>query len=84
VFVDPPFEKGLVAPVLEQLLGGGWLAPDARVYVEQESRLPAPAGWEVLRERTGGQARGFLLASPDGARMAESAAPTAVSPGGWS
>jgi 16S rRNA G966 N2-methylase RsmD len=47
------------------LLDGGWLAPDARVYVEQESRLPAPAGWEVLRERTGGQARGFLLARQD-------------------
>jgi 16S rRNA (guanine966-N2)-methyltransferase len=82
VFVDPPFEKGLVAPVLEHLLGGAWLVLDARVYVEQESRLPVPAGWDVLRERTGGQARGLLLARPDGARMAESAAPTAASPGG--
>jgi 16S rRNA (guanine966-N2)-methyltransferase len=65
VFIDPPFEQGLVAPVLERLLGGGWLAPEARVYVEQESRLLAPSGWEVLRERTGGQACGFLLARPD-------------------
>jgi 16S rRNA (guanine966-N2)-methyltransferase len=71
VFIDPPFGKGLVAPVLEQLLGGGWLAPDARVYVEQESALAAPPGWEVLRERTGGQARGFLLARPDRPDAAE-------------
>ncbi len=61
VFIDPPFGKGLVAPVLQALLAGDWLTPDARVYVEQESALPAPAGWAVLRERTGGQARGLLL-----------------------
>jgi 16S rRNA (guanine966-N2)-methyltransferase len=61
VFVDPPFGKGLVAPVLQALLAGDWLASDARVYVEQESRLPAPGGWAVWRERTGGQARGLLL-----------------------
>jgi len=61
VFVDPPFGKGLVTPVLQGLVAGDWLAPDARVYVEQESSLPAPAGWTVLRERTGGQARGLLL-----------------------
>jgi 16S rRNA (guanine966-N2)-methyltransferase len=81
VFVDPPFEKGLVAPVLEALLDGGWLAPDARVYVEQESGLPPPAGWEVLRERTGGQARGFLLTCPDSAGNEECGAPPVQSSG---
>lgn len=64
VFVDPPFGKGLIVPVLESLRGGGWLAPRARVYVEQEGSLPAPADWEILRERTGGQAHGMLLAVP--------------------
>lgn len=82
VFVDPPFEQGLVAPVLQRLVGGGWLAPEARVYVEQESRLPAPAGWEVLRERTGGQARGFLLTCPDSAGNEECGAPPVRSSGG--
>ena len=61
VFVDPPFGKGLVAPALQALVAGDWLVPDARVYVEQETSLLAPAGWTVLRERTGGQARGLLL-----------------------
>jgi 16S rRNA (guanine966-N2)-methyltransferase len=64
VFVDPPFGTGLVAPVLEQLRGRGWLTPDAFVYVEQETGLPAPADWEILRERTGGQAHGLLLCPP--------------------
>jgi 16S rRNA (guanine966-N2)-methyltransferase len=64
VFVDPPFGKGLIAPVLEHLRAGAWLAPGARVYVEQEGGLPAPADWEILRERTGGQAHGMLLAEP--------------------
>lgn len=73
VFVDPPFGKGLVAPVLEALLAGDWLAPDARVYVEQERRLPAPAGWTVLRERTGGQARGLLLCRDVGVAAATEA-----------
>jgi 16S rRNA (guanine966-N2)-methyltransferase len=85
VFVDPPFQKGLVAPVLEQLLGGGWLAPDARVYVEQESRLwrHRPAG-RSCASGPGDRPAASCSRSPDGARMAESAAPTAVSPGGWS
>ena len=69
VFVDPPFGKGLIVPVLEGLRGGGgWLAPGARVYVEQEGSLPAPADWEILRERTGGQAHGMLLAVPGDSR----------------
>lgn len=74
VFVDPPFGKGLVAPVLKALLEGDWLASDARVYVEQESRLSPPEGWTVLRERTGGQARGLLLCRD----AAAAAAPGAV------
>lgn len=64
VFADPPFGRGMTVPVLEQLLDGGWLAPDARVYVEQENALDAPLGWDILRERVCGQARGLLLASP--------------------
>jgi len=71
VFIDPPFAKGLIAPVLEQLRGGGWLAPGARVYVEQESGLPAPSDWEILRERIGGQAHGLLLALPSASNGAE-------------
>lgn len=65
VFVDPPFGRGMTLPVLEKLLDGGWLAPGARVYLEQEHGLAAPLGWDVLRERTCGEARGLLLVPPE-------------------
>ncbi len=65
VFLDPPFERGLLAPALQALLEGGWLAPGARVYAELEAhREPAEVlgpKWRILRERTAGQARGLLL-----------------------
>lgn len=66
VFLDPPFGQGRVAPTLAALAAQGWLAPDARVYTELESEIDpgfvVDAGWEVERERVGGQARGLLLA----------------------
>ena len=62
VFLDPPFGQGLVVKALERLRAGGWVTGDARIYVEQETGLPAPAGWSIERERTGGQAHGLLLA----------------------
>ena len=58
VFLDPPFRQGLLQPALELLDTRGWLAPGARVYIEQESEQPLvelPAGWELLRELKAGQ-----------------------------
>lgn len=59
VFLDPPFADGLLARVMPLLVQGGWLAADAWVYLEQDSSHPwpeLPAGWQVHREGTGGQA----------------------------
>jgi 16S rRNA (guanine966-N2)-methyltransferase len=61
VFVDPPFGRGLVVEALDRLCGGGWMTGDTRIYVEQETGLPSPAGWTIERERTGGKAHGMLL-----------------------
>ncbi len=65
VFLDPPFERGLLGPALQALLEGNWLAPGARVYAELEAHrdLAEVVGpkWRILRERTAGQARGLLL-----------------------
>ncbi len=58
VFLDPPFRQGLIAPCLQQLAAGGWLAAGAWVYVESEAELtfpPLPAPWEIFRQRTAGQ-----------------------------
>ena len=58
IFLDPPFRQGLLQPTLELLNTRGWLAPGARVYIEQESEQPLvtlPQGWELLRELKAGQ-----------------------------
>jgi 16S rRNA (guanine966-N2)-methyltransferase len=62
VFLDPPYGTGLGN--LCTLLGRGWLAPGARVYLESsraEALPELPAGWQLLREKTAGQVR-FALA----------------------
>jgi 16S rRNA (guanine966-N2)-methyltransferase len=64
VFLDPPFRQSLVAACAVLLEEKGWLAADARIYVETESELQAPAlpaNWELLREKTAGQVSYRLL-----------------------
>lgn len=59
VFLDPPFEQTVVGPACS-LLQRGWLAPGALVYLETPATEPEPAlphDWQLLRERTAGQAR---------------------------
>lgn len=60
VLADPPYDRSgeLDAPVLESLLAGGWLAPDALVVWERSKRDPAvrwPDGYEREFERTYGE-----------------------------
>lgn len=67
VFVDPPYQSGLLAPAIERLAANGWLAADARIYLEcaRSQDLPElPAGWEILKEKTAGEVRYFLVAVP--------------------
>jgi 16S rRNA (guanine966-N2)-methyltransferase len=62
VFLDPPY--GTELGNLCTLLGRGWLAPGARIYLEssRSDALPElPTGWDLLREKTAGQVR-FALA----------------------
>ena len=61
VFVDPPFNQALVPPVLDALSQGTRLSDDALVYVEQSTTEPVPAGYEVFRDKTFGDARALLL-----------------------
>jgi 16S rRNA (guanine966-N2)-methyltransferase len=62
VFLDPPFAaKQLTA--LGAALSRGWLAPDARIYLERARRdpLPAvPAPWQELRAGTAGEVGYYL------------------------
>ena len=57
VFLDPPFGAGALAAAAAAL-EHGWLAPNARIYVERAKREtlpPLPALWRELRAGTAGE-----------------------------
>lgn len=54
-FVDPPYASGLQEPAMRAL--GARLADGARVYVESDRPLEAPAGWHALRQDRAGAVR---------------------------
>ncbi len=58
VFLDPPFGERLLVPVATALELGGWLTPDARIYLETLKALSKPdlpAAWMPIREQTAGR-----------------------------
>ena len=64
VFADPPFAKDLLARVCAALDAGGWLAPRAWVYLEQDAARDWPSlppTWQLLREGRSGQSAQRLL-----------------------
>jgi 16S rRNA (guanine966-N2)-methyltransferase len=70
VFLDPPFAAGELAGTIDTLERRGWLAADARIYIEQSASatLPAlPPGWTLLRTGKAG-AVGFHLCGREAAR----------------
>ena len=60
VFIDPPFNCGLVIPTCAQLQASQILAPEALIYIETpatEALTELPSGWDIHREKiTGGVA----------------------------
>lgn len=64
VFLDPPFRRQLLAPCLQALADGAWLAPGVRVYIETEKELvplPVPEHWQLLKRKESGQVAYHLL-----------------------
>lgn len=65
VFLDPPFASGLLAETAAKLESGGWLAPEALVYVEHAAREPLPplpGAWQPMRSGRAGEVGYHLLA----------------------
>jgi 16S rRNA (guanine966-N2)-methyltransferase len=65
VFLDPPYDTALVGPAAAAL-ARGWLAPDARVYIERRARIALPelpGGWRELREGRAGEVGYHLFAT---------------------
>ncbi len=64
VFLDPPFEAGLLEAAMQALASGGWLAPGAFIYLEAPAQRGAPElppGWVLHRSGRAG-AVGYHLA----------------------
>jgi len=64
VFLDPPFADGLLPAVCRLLEDRHWLAPDAVIYLEQDTGRgwpDLPAGWLIHREGSAGQSAQRLL-----------------------
>lgn len=58
VFLDPPFDAGLLGPAAAQMEARALLAPDARIYVEAPARAPLPPlppRWVAHREGKAGE-----------------------------
>ncbi len=57
VFLDPPFHFNLAEKAIDLLHQHNWLYPEALVYVETEkdTALRVPTGWQLLKQKTGGQ-----------------------------
>lgn len=68
VFLDPPYDAGLHEPVLAALQRDGWLAEDARLYLEYRKggAAPLPPGWESEKTRTAGDVAFALVRPPPG------------------
>jgi len=64
VFLDPPFGAGLWVAAARRLQSGGWLAPEAFVYLETPAAaLPSglPVAWQPWRDGKAGEVGYHLL-----------------------
>lgn len=65
VFLDPPYNKGLIPLALRASQDAGWIAPEALIVAEMDARetLPEMAGFAVEDERRYGKAKIVILRS---------------------
>jgi len=58
VFIDPPFNKGLVQPCCTALENNGYLTAQAIIYIEVEAQLEnlqIPENWKLLKQKSTAQ-----------------------------
>ncbi len=63
VFLDPPFAEDMLDELCRLLASGGWLASDARVYLEMNRQQDPvlPEGWSITRDKHAGNVRYALV-----------------------
>ncbi|MGB1239770.1 MAG: 16S rRNA (guanine(966)-N(2))-methyltransferase RsmD [Pseudomonadales bacterium] len=57
IFLDPPFNKNLLAPMCERIEALGLLKEGGYIYTECERTLQVHLPWKLHREKTAGQVR---------------------------
>lgn len=73
VFLDPPYDKGLVEPCVQGLIDGGWLAQDCLIVAETGAKedlnwqgLTVNGGCiECVKDKTSGAAKFWFLKSSE-------------------
>lgn len=63
VFLDPPYASELLEKALQAIVGAGWLAPEARIYVERPAKLgppQVPSTLALLRQGAAGEVGYYL------------------------
>ncbi len=68
VFLDPPFGTADWSAICNALTSRDWLAPGARVYMEDAAEADPPclpAGWALLRSAKAGNVGYHLASGPD-------------------
>jgi 16S rRNA (guanine966-N2)-methyltransferase len=66
VFLDPPYDAGLLGAVAASLTRANVLAPAARIYLERRAREPLPGlpdTWQSIRDGRAGEVGYHLFAS---------------------
>jgi 16S rRNA (guanine966-N2)-methyltransferase len=66
VFLDPPFDAGVLAEVCQLLKNNHWLSPSALVYLEwraTDEKPDTPEGWSELRSGSAGDSAYALYQS---------------------
>ena len=64
IFLDPPFNHGLVGKCCQLIHRRGWTKPDSLIYLEAEVELeppPIPNSWQILRSNSSDEV-GYYLA----------------------
>ena len=64
VFLDPPFNQGLIEPCCHLLNQANCLADCAKIYIESEkinSLKNLPENWTIIKEKKAGQLSFFLI-----------------------
>ena len=64
IFLDPPFHKEFLLPIIQQLITGNWVKQDSLIYIEAEKELGEPvlpAGWHFHKKKIAGQVGFYLI-----------------------